>query len=79
MRNIISEVLKNIENTIDMNENKEELKNIQNFQNNKISLENDIPEFVGSAIGDTVGLVIANVNELLLNKMNVSKNIDLLE
>ncbi|MBN1064944.1 propanediol utilization microcompartment protein PduB [Clostridium botulinum] len=75
IRNIISEVLKNVENTIDANpnENKEELKNIQNFQNNKISLENDIPEFVGSAIGDTVGLVIANVNELLLNKMNVSK------
>ncbi|WP_315081398.1 propanediol utilization microcompartment protein PduB [uncultured Clostridium sp.] len=73
MRNIISEVLKNVEITIDTNQNKEELKNIQNFQNSKISLENDIPEFVGSAIGDTVGLVIANVNELLLNKMNVSK------
>lgn len=35
---------------------------------------NSITEFVGTAIGDTIGLVIANVDSMLLEAMNLEKS-----
>ncbi|MFA9557639.1 propanediol utilization microcompartment protein PduB [Evansella sp. AB-rgal1] len=35
--------------------------------------QSSLTEFVGTAIGDTIGLVIANVDQLLHEKMNIDK------
>ncbi|WP_258049649.1 propanediol utilization microcompartment protein PduB [Clostridium weizhouense] len=82
MNMIISEALKSEENTVDNkifentrieSNNKIKIHGTENIKNNELKVDDHTTEFVGTALGDTIGLVIANIDCSLLNKMNIEK------
>ena len=56
-----------------MNSNKEEKKEPETAKAEQVIRACTITEFVGTAIGDTIGLVIANVDESLRDAMKMDK------
>jgi len=75
---IMSEVMKNIETSSEKLETDKLQENVLEKQCNKENASSSskgcgITEFVGTALGDTIGLVIANVDLALHEMMNIDK------
>lgn len=66
MEQVMSEVMKKL--------NQEDGQKVEAGATFNTRAINSITEFVGTAIGDTIGLVIANVDPLLLEAMNLAKS-----
>ncbi|MDO5713143.1 MAG: propanediol utilization microcompartment protein PduB [Tissierellia bacterium] len=75
MDQVMEEVLKKLNSgNTDVVKRKDAPVEEQKERTNKTFGANGITEFVGTAIGDTVGLVIANVDSELLASMNLDKS-----
>jgi microcompartment protein PduB len=77
---LVNDVLNRIKES-ESNTNTEDNQNIENSESkieggeNKMNLANEVTEFVGTAIGNTIGLVIANVDPDLRKLMGIDKNL----
>jgi microcompartment protein PduB len=77
---LVNDVLNRIKES-ESNTNTEDNQNIENSESkieggeSKMNLANEVTEFVGTAIGNTIGLVIANVDPDLRKLMGIDKNL----
>src|SRR6056297_239584 len=72
---LVNEVLNRIQKSEDLEIEKKEVEEQSNKKGGeaKLNLANEVTEFIGTSIGDTIGLVIANLDPKLREMMGIDK------
>ncbi len=72
---LVNEVLNRIQNSEDVESESDEVEKNTNKKGGeaKLNLANEVTEFIGTSIGDTIGLVIANLDPKVREMMGIEK------
>jgi len=72
---LVNEVLNRIQKSEDLESERKEVEEKANKKGGeaKLNLANEVTEFIGTTIGDTIGLVIANLDPKLREMMGIDK------